>query len=194
MSFRATCLLALACGYATLGFDYLDPVARKVKEGTALYNQGKFAEALAAYREAQVDRPEADELRFNAGDALYLGGSLDEAMALFIQVSESAVDSLAASAYHNLGNVYFKKQEFVEAAEAYQAALKLDPGQLDTKINLEITTAIVERQRMVGQMAKDLVRTNRYKEALSLITNSTLQTIADSLQKEHLADVVEVLE
>tara|TARA_Y100000588_G_C14249978_1_gene923061 strand:- start:1132 stop:1695 length:564 start_codon:yes stop_codon:yes gene_type:complete len=187
-------LLALACGYATLGFDYLDPVARKVKEGTALYNQGKFAEALAAYREAQVDRPEADELRFNAGDALYQGGSLDEAMALFIQVSESAVDSLAASAYHNLGNVYFKKQEFVEAAEAYQAALKFDPGQLDTKINLEITTAIVERQRMVGQMAKDLVRTNRYKEALSLITNSTLQTIADSLQKEHLADVVEVLE
>ena len=52
-------------------FSFLDDVARKVEQGNEHFDRAEFQEALKAYQEAQTDRPDAPELHFNLGDALY---------------------------------------------------------------------------------------------------------------------------
>jgi Ca-activated chloride channel family protein len=143
--------LVLVSALVALGFDFLDPVAQKAQEGNALYHQDRFAEALAKYREAQVDRPEEGGLQHNVGDALYREGAFDEAIAAFGQAGKVENPGLAASAYHNLGNAHFRKQDFESAAAAYQKALTLDPDQLDTKINLEMANEMLDQSQQQKQ-------------------------------------------
>ncbi len=144
--------LIAPCAVCSLGFTFLDPVAQKAEEGNVLYGEGRFAEALSKYREAQVDRPEERGLRYNVGDALYREEDYDEAIASFAQAAESEDAALAASAYHNLGNSHFRKKDFQSAIDAYEKALTLNPDQVDTKINLELANDMLDEQ---GQQDQD---------------------------------------
>ncbi len=51
---------------------------------------------------------------------------------------ESGDPGLAAPAWYNLGNALYRQQRFQESAEAYKQALRIDPGEIDYKHNLEL--------------------------------------------------------
>ena len=51
---------------------------------------------------------------------------------------ESGDPALAAPAWYNLGNGLYRRQRFQESAEAYKQALRIDPGEIDYKHNLEL--------------------------------------------------------
>lgn len=120
-----------------LGFTFLDPAADKNRRGNLMFHEGKFEEALEYYREAQVENPEAPELRFNAGDAYFKKNAFQDAMQEFGQALKSQDPSFLASAYYNLGNVHVRRQNLQQAAEAYRRSLSLRPDDLDAKVNLE---------------------------------------------------------
>ena len=73
--------LAVVCG-ATVG----DPVASKSAEALEHYQRGEYDQALQLYRDALLDRPDAPELHFNVGDALFKRGEYDQALREFERV------------------------------------------------------------------------------------------------------------
>ncbi len=120
-----------------LGFTFLDPAANKNRQGNRLFHEGKFEEALECYREAQVEKPDAPELRFNAGDAYFKKNAYQDALREFGHALKSQDPSLLARAYYNLGNVHVRQQKLQQAAEAYKRSLALRSDDLDAKVNLE---------------------------------------------------------
>jgi Ca-activated chloride channel family protein len=120
-----------------LGFTILDPAADKNRQGNRKFHEGKFEEALEFYREAQVEKPDAPELRFNAGDAYFKKNAFQDALREFGHALKSQDPSFLARAYYNMGNVHVRQQKLQQAAEAYKRSLTLRPDDLDAKVNLE---------------------------------------------------------
>ena len=95
--------------------------------GEALFMQNKPKEA-APYLENSIADDPAHVMAF-----LYLGmvyeqlESTDEAIAAYRKILDRAGD-LSANVANNLGNVYFKKGDAVEAERFYTQALAADPG------------------------------------------------------------------
>lgn len=120
-----------------LGFSFLDPAADRNRQGNRLFHEGKFEEALEYYRKAQVEKPDAPELRFNAGDAYFKKNAFQDALQEFGHALKSKDPSLLSRAYYNLGNVHVRRQNLQQAVEAYKRSLSIAPDDLDAKVNLE---------------------------------------------------------
>ncbi len=123
------------------------PAHRKTEEGNREYDAQEYEEALRLYTEAQVELPEAPELLYDIGNVLYRRGDYDGAEEAWRKAQETASPSLQPDIAHNLGNARFRKQEFQEAADAYRQSLKLRPGDLDTKRNLELAARRLQEQQ-----------------------------------------------
>ncbi len=124
-------------------------------EGRRLYDEGKFSEAAAKYREALVEEPDSALLRFNLGAASYREGKYDEAMTAFSQVA--ADEGWTARAAYNLGNALYQVGEKAESGDAqaaltsyqqallaYRRAMAADPRDEDSKYGHEL---VAQRMR-----------------------------------------------
>jgi tetratricopeptide (TPR) repeat protein len=79
-----------------------------------------------------------DVIHYNLGVQAYKAENFNRAVNYFRQViQESSSDSLKARAYYNLGNILTLMEQPKEAVTMYQAALRLDPSDWETKYNLE---------------------------------------------------------
>ncbi|MBT5876879.1 MAG: tetratricopeptide repeat protein, partial [Candidatus Latescibacteria bacterium] len=54
-------------------------------KGNEYYNSQQYPEALSAYEEAEVEHPEAPEVHYNKGNALYRQDMFNEAAASYQQ-------------------------------------------------------------------------------------------------------------
>jgi Ca-activated chloride channel homolog len=113
-----------------------------VDAGNRAYLEGRFDDALASYREAQVlddDREFAPELAYNAGNALHrlerYNSAIDETRAA-IEEAEDGIQT--ATMRYALGNHHFRLDDLIAARDAYIAVLRHDPGDFDAKANLEL--------------------------------------------------------
>lgn len=144
--------LALACpALAGLG----ESAPAKNRAGNKLYDQSKFDEALAQYRAAQIIAPELTELSFNAGDALYRKGDLENAVREFGKAAASADTALSADASYNAGNALLQMGQAEQAIGAYTQALKKNPNHEDAKHNLELALRLLEQQQQQQQNQQD---------------------------------------
>ncbi len=120
------------------------------------YARGQYSEALDGYRSAQVEIPEAPELRYNIGGALYADSAFQEAVAAFDSaLAITSDDSNRARILHNKGNALFRQDDFGGAAEAYKQSLRHDPTQDDTKYNLELALSKLQEQEQQQQQQSD---------------------------------------
>ncbi|MGH7506158.1 MAG: tetratricopeptide repeat protein, partial [Longimicrobiales bacterium] len=120
-----------------------------VERGNRLYREGRYAEAVEAYRAAMRDGEESPELQYNLGTALLRIGRYAEAEQ-HLQAALEAVDpDLRHRSLYNLGNRYLEaaraqsdpaaQGRMLEAAvEAYKRSLRLEPEDTDAKWNLEM--------------------------------------------------------
>ena len=84
------------------------------------------------------------------GNAAYNEGNYDQALTLYGQIEEAGVES--AALYYNMGNTYYKTKSFPMAILYYEKALKLDPGNEDIRVNLEIANmAVVDKINIIPQ-------------------------------------------
>ncbi len=143
-----------------LGFTFLDPAADKNRQGNRMFHEGKFEEALEYYREAQVEKPGALELRFNAGDAYFKKNAFQDALREFGHALKSQDPSLLARAYYNLGNVHVRQKKLQQAAEAYKRSLALRTDDLDAKVNLEWVLEKMQEQEKDQQQEQNGNREN----------------------------------
>lgn len=114
-----------------------------VHRGERLYHQGKYPEAYGVFRQA-LTRDSSARLVFDAGSALYRLERYDEAVAAFRQSSRAP--GLRQKSLYNLGNALVRAAEerpgepapLLDAVAAYEEALRLAPGDPETRWNLEV--------------------------------------------------------
>jgi tetratricopeptide (TPR) repeat protein len=124
-------LLFCACGCD------VNPAERN-NAGNALYNQGQYDSAIAAYQAAQVAAPDNSEAYYNAACAYAQQGDYDKAISALQQALITTNADLKTRSYYNLGNIYFQMGRFDSAVDAYQKALLLNPTDEDARHNLEL--------------------------------------------------------
>ena len=151
----ALALLCLCAG----GWDVLRAPDPDVNQGNQAFAEGRYDEALESYRAAE-SRGVDPRLHFDMGAALYKLGekSADEGekAKLFAQAEEQfrrAADTddvqLKSSAYFNLGNTMYQRQQWEDAIAAYKRSLRADVLNEAARNNLEM--ALRQRQKQDQQ-------------------------------------------
>ena len=120
---------------------------RATREGRSEYERGNHPQALQAFDRAATARPQDPVVRFNAADALYKNGRYDEAAALFRSLGADAASPVAGPSRFNLGNSLYQKQDYKGAVQAYRDALRAQPGDEDTRRNLELSLRALQQQQ-----------------------------------------------
>jgi tetratricopeptide (TPR) repeat protein len=150
---RSLDLLALVTlGPLLCGFGLLEKRDVEVEAGNAALKAGKAEDALAHYDKAVGKLPADPGAHFDRGAALYALARFDEAGQEFLRATEAKDGALKASAFYNLGNAFFKKDKFKEAADAYKRSLGLAPDDKQAKWNLEIA---LQKQKEDDKKKKD---------------------------------------
>ncbi|MFD2871703.1 tetratricopeptide repeat protein [Mucilaginibacter ximonensis] len=127
-----------------------------VKKGNDLYQQKKYREAEEAYRKAVAKKEQNIPGNFNLGDALYKQKQLDKAGEQFAKIAESSNSkTVAAGAYHNLGNTLLEGKKLEESIEAYKKALLNNPKDDETRYNLAYAQEMLKKQQQQNKNNKD---------------------------------------
>jgi len=119
---------------------------RATEAGRAEYTRGNHPQALSAFERAAAARPEDPATRFNVADGLYKNGRYDEAAAIYRALGADAASKVAVASRYNLGNSLYQKQDYKGAVQAYRDALRVAPGDADTRRNLELALRALKEQ------------------------------------------------
>ena len=122
-------------------------VVKQNEAGNEHFTEGAYADAVTAYRQAQVAEPERAEPYYNAANAYNRQGQADGAFAQTQQALKTAEDPLAAQAWYNVGNAFFDAQQWEPAIAAYQESLRLNPEDREAKHNLELALQKLQEQQ-----------------------------------------------
>jgi tetratricopeptide (TPR) repeat protein len=111
-------------------------------------SENAFVEAEADYRRAISKSDENIIAPYNLGTAYYKKESMEEAFGRFKQAGELAsAKPEKHKAFHNMGNVFMKNEEYDKAVEAYKEALRNNPEDEETRYNLALAKALAKKQK-----------------------------------------------
>jgi tetratricopeptide (TPR) repeat protein len=107
------------------------------RNGVRSLKAGRYDEALRALEAGRPDMPAASVIPYDEGVA-YLGkGAPDSAAVRFQEATRLRGDPARESAAYNLGNLAMRGKDYAGAARYYRDALRITPGDVDAKRNLE---------------------------------------------------------
>jgi len=132
-----------------------ETAASKNSEGNSLYSEGRYEDAEKAYMEAQILNPDRPEILYNLGNTLVRQGKYPEGVQFLNRSSEKGDRSIQADSFYNTGNAMYSTGDFKGAAGAYIEALKRNPGDMDTKHNLELALRQMQQQKPSQKENKD---------------------------------------
>ncbi|MGD8278324.1 MAG: VWA domain-containing protein [Gemmatimonadota bacterium] len=131
-----------------------------VERGNRLFRKGRYAEAVEAYQSALAAGSNSPELRYNLGTAYLRLGRYDEAEENFRAALDAVDPSLRQRTYYNLGSRFLEAARsgnseeagalLGAAVDAYQRALRLEPGDEQAKWNLELAFREAENRSRSG--------------------------------------------
>ncbi|CAE7293191.1 SEC, partial [Symbiodinium natans] len=110
--------------------------------GTALFEQERFAEAIAHFRAAVVLSPERPQVHENLALALEEDGQLEEAIQSLRRSLTLAPRNVKARNF--LGELLTQATRFREAEETFRESLAIDPNRAET--NRQMGDALLLRQ------------------------------------------------
>ena len=126
-----------------------------VKRGIEAYDTGDYASAEKHFIDAQLDRPDMDELYYNIGDAAYKKGDFDAAVKNFTRAKQTADPALKPKAVYNLGNALYRSGDLKGSLTAYEELLQLTPEDEEARENLEFVKKKLEEQEKQEQEKQD---------------------------------------
>lgn len=111
-----------------------------------------YETALQKYRQAQSIEPDLAEPYYNAGNALYEQGDLEQSeLQLKMALRHAEEEQLIQKTFYNRGNVFYQSENYEASAEAYKEALRLKPDDVAAKHNLELALKKLDEQRQQSQ-------------------------------------------
>ncbi len=150
----ARCIYGIGIVLVAFALAACDGAPRDLTElGNLAYAKGEYKEAITAYVEAGVAKPESPFLYFNKAAALYQCERYDDASEAYEKAALRSKDlPFEALSQYNIGNCRFrqgqrqrdsdlkKALEYLEqSVQHYQKALELDPELADAAHNIEVT-------------------------------------------------------
>jgi len=166
------------------------------RRGNQLYEQGDYAAAESAYREALASVSDSmgttytyAALQHNLGAALYRQGDFRDAQAAFTRAYETApTDRERGRALYNAGNAAAKDEAMETALDFYRRALLLNPDDQRARHNFEFLKREMQRQqtqqgtpppsvepsafaKRLKRQAEALVAEQKYEDAVTLMEN-----------------------
>lgn len=146
------CILLICFGFSIMA--QTKELRQGVRKGNREYKKERFDNAETAYRKVLAKDSTNYIPQYNLGNAMYRKAektsdvaSYDEALKHYRSALENPklMGKDRSHAFHNCGNCHLKKglqdrqngmEEFQQAVNSYQEALKIDPKNADTKYNL----------------------------------------------------------
>ncbi|MGE5344294.1 MAG: tetratricopeptide repeat protein [Candidatus Omnitrophota bacterium] len=128
-------------------WHWFEPAARKNREGIEAYRSKKYDEALKHFLSAKGIKPDMAALKSNTASALYQMKKYKEALEEFSKIDPAKAGISQPDFYYNLGNSYFRENQFDKALENYKKSLIQNPGDRNAKKNFELTLKKLEEQK-----------------------------------------------
>jgi Ca-activated chloride channel family protein len=129
---------------------------RLIRRGNRFYDNELYSEALKYYLESEKANDKAYEPVFNSGASYYKKEAFYKAIESFSNSLQYVKgDKKKAAVYYNLGNSYYRLGDYPKAAESYMKSLEIDPVDLNTKYNLELTLEKLRQKEQEGDEEKE---------------------------------------
>ena len=122
------------------------------------YKRGDFTKSQSEYTAAAAKEPAKTVLQFNAGSAAYKAGNLARAATDFQNSLHTEEVPVQQGAFYNLGNTQFRLgqkteksnpketiETWGEAVRSYDAALQIEPGDVQAKHNRDLVKRKIEQ-------------------------------------------------
>ncbi len=136
-----------------------------IRKGNQAYEEKNFTDSEVNYRKALEKDAGSFEATFNVGDALYKQEKYKEAAEKFASLANQDVsDEKLARAYHNMGNALLKTNKLKESINAYKHALRLNPGDVETKHNLTYALRKLKQQQQKKKQQKQQNRQQQQQQ------------------------------
>jgi Ca-activated chloride channel homolog len=141
-------------GLGTLSVALADSFDPKAREGITHYNREEFDQATTKFQASQLEQPENSDVAYNLANSHYRLGRYEEAVEAYKKtLTEKTPPNLKQKSWYNMGNAYYRMGYLEEAIDAYKKALELNPGDIDSKFNLEWARKQHEKAVQSGRMA-----------------------------------------
>lgn len=186
------------------------------RKGNEAYSNGNYAEAEQLYRSAIEQDPDNARLHFNLGNALAKQGKTEDAIQTYLNY-RSMVESPEekAMAEYNIGTILAETEKWKPASLHFRNALRLDPEDIDSRINYELSLTNMESEdneqqqqdqqqespepseyaKAMKAQAEKLVELKKYQEAYDLMNEAlkvdeTVSAFKDFIQRtKEVADI-----
>ncbi len=117
-------------------------------DGNVEFLNKKLIDAESNYRQAISKDSSNIIASYNMANSFYKSGFDDEALNQYkesIQISKNK--SQLHKAFHNLGDVYMKKEDYQNAVEAFKNALLNNPSDDETRYNYALAKELLKNQK-----------------------------------------------
>ena len=166
-------------GLGSLSPVLADSFDSKAREGITHYNREEFDQAAAQFQASQLDQPDNSDVAYNLANSHYRLGRYEEAVEAYKKaLTEKTPPNLKQKSWYNMGNAYYRMGYLEEAIDAYKKALELNPGDVDSKFNLEWTRKQYEKAVQSGR-----IRSTRQGQSPEANPPATRPTILRTLRR-----------
>ena len=144
--FKTVIILLIVSGFSH--FSTAQNENKYIRQGNKAYEAGDFKKAEIDYRKALDKNQKSVKGEYNLGGAIYEQQNFDEARRIYEQLASANLPTAQkAMTYHNLGNSFLQMQKPEQAIDAYKNALRNNPGDPDTRYNLEFAKKMLKQQQ-----------------------------------------------
>jgi len=110
-----------------------------MRQGIALHNLGKYAEAIEKYAEVLKADPENSSANYETAFSLYALKKQQDAMPFLEKAIKSNNDNLKVAALCLLASIYDADHQTVKAVDTYEKGIKINPNYPQIYFNLSLT-------------------------------------------------------
>lgn len=118
-----------------------------IRQGNRNYRAQKWTDAETKYRKALARNPDNPQAAYNLGCALMAQQKDSVAMDQFQKAAQMEKGPVRkAKAYHNMGVICQNHQQYAQAIQAYEMALRNNPHDNETRYNLVLCKKQLKNQ------------------------------------------------